>query len=146
MPVRISELVRNKRWVTIHIDDQELRVAYRPNAISMEMLPTLDKLQDSDGNTTDSLNELADLMVEFIADWDLVDDEDRKLSVTRQTFLKLPYNLTMLIMAGVQEDISERASEKKALSATSGAGLPAVDSSALAQNGIPSSERANTWA
>ena len=146
MPVRISELVRNKRWVTIHIDDQELRVAYRPNAISMEMLPTLDKLQDSDGNTTDSLNELADLMVEFIADWDLVDDEDRKLSVTRQTFLKLPYNLTMLIMAGVQEDISERASEKKALSATSDAGLPAVDSSALAQNGIPSSERANTWA
>ena len=67
MPIRITDLVRNQRWVTIPIDDQELRIAYRPNALTMEMLPWLEKLQATEQGDEDTLLGMAEFFVGLVA-------------------------------------------------------------------------------
>jgi hypothetical protein len=112
----------------------------------MEMLPWLEKLQTTEQGDEDALQGMAEFFVRLVADWDIVDNDDRKLAITEETYRRLPSNLVEAIQDGIANDRTMRASEKKAQSATLDAGLQPVDSSEAAQNGTGSSERRATWA
>jgi hypothetical protein len=137
MPVRLSELVNDLRWIHINIAGQELNVAYRPNAVSIQLYALRENM--TEGN----IEALCPVLTTLIAEWDLVDDEGAMIPIDEETFRRLPFPLVEMITEQLTDTMG---AEKKVLNGTSADGSPPMDKSASVPTGIPSSEPQDTWA
>lgn len=139
MPIRLSELVNDLRWVQISYAEQELNIGYRPNAVNIESMAILESL--SQGN----IEELANLLPILIAEWDLLEDDGSMVPPTVATFRRLSFPLMQLITETITAGIASD-SEKKAPNGTYAAGSQRAGKSANVPTGIPSSAPRDTWA
>jgi hypothetical protein len=137
MPVRLSELVNDLRWIEIPIGNEALNIAYRPNGVNIEVVSSLETL--TDGN----IEALCPVLVALIAEWDLLDDDGIMIPLTVPSVRTVPLPILELITQGIMDS---RNAEKKAHNGTSVAGLPPAGKSVNAPIGPPSSALPDTWA
>lgn len=151
MPVELSDLLGDERWVAVQVGNATFNVAYRPSATSLRRQAELQKRQRvlANSSTLDEVeqaNEIGAIFCEMISAWDLVDG-GVPLPLTPEVVTRtLPGAVFEAIMAAVGADGKAAQEEKKVLSATSGAGLPPRDKLASAPNGMHPSAPQSSWA
>lgn len=150
MPVELSELLNNERWIDVEVMGVTIRVAYRPTATSLKRQAQIQKrmreLGREDIDEEVQVREAATLFCEMISGWDLT-EQGVPLPISPDVVAgRLPGVVVNTVMHAVGEDAQQQQLEKKASSATSGVGLPPGGKRASAPNGITPSEPRGTWA
>ena len=115
MPVRISNLVRDRRTVTIPIDDDVVTITYRPGGFTPETEDRLRQYADDQRGGAALVALLADCLIE----WDLVDDDGRPLKPTAENLRRLP----TVFLSQVAQAIAEDMRPNLPIAGSSGAGL-----------------------
>lgn len=137
MPVRLSELVNDSKTVAVSVGDFNINISYRPNAITMPALLRLDTMTDA--TAAEQVEIMAEMLADFIGDWDILGDDDKPIPVNVETLKAMPYRLIMLIMDAIRSDTEAETLEKKMLKKNSGDGLPQAARSEVVPNGIHTS-------
>jgi hypothetical protein len=139
MPIKLSEIVAQERWLTVDVGGVEIQVAYRPNNISLRRSNELNQLLNSfeTNPDIDVGRETARMFCDLVGNWDIVDDKGKPLPITVDSLLDIPARLIMTILAAVNADVEELESEKKASSETFADGSTQKGSLAPARNGTP---------
>lgn len=150
MPVELSELLGNQRWVDVTVGDVTFSVAYRPGATSLKRQAELQRLvrelnTDSELDEVEQVEQMGEIFCEMVCGWDLT-RQGQPIPVTPETALALPGLIFNAILEAVGQDGAAQGEEKKALSATSGAGSSKKAKRGNARNGTQSSGRRGTWA
>lgn len=151
MPVELSDLLGNERWVEVEVNGVAFHVAYRPAATSLRRQAELQKRRrqlqaQDDGDEVEQTNEVGAIFCEMISNWDLTSSGE-PLPITPDVVTSaLPGAIFSAIMQAVGEDAQSAQEEKKQQSATSAAGLPARAKSASVPNGTTRSVPRSTWA
>lgn len=151
MPVELSNLLGNERWVEVEVNGNLFHVAYRPGNTSLKKQAQLQKkmrqLQTQENaDEEEQVMEIGKVFCEMVSNWDLTSG-GQPLPITPEVVAGvLPDAVYTAIMEAVAADGKVNANEKKASNATYAASLAQEDRLATAQNGIPSSERRGTWA
>lgn len=151
MPVELSDLLGNERWVEVDIDGVVLRAAYRPAATSLRRQAELQKRRrqlqaQTDGDEVELTNEIGAIFCEMVSDWDLTSGGE-PLPITPDVVTNaLPGAIFGAIMQAIGEDAQSAQEEKKQQNVTSAAGLPARAKSASVLNGTSRSAPRSTWA
>jgi hypothetical protein len=151
MPIELSELLSDERWVEVPIGESVLNVAYRPNATSLlrqaEIQRHIREMQgQSDADEVAQAQEMAKVFCEMVCDWDLT-EQGKPLPVTPEIVAgRLPPLIFSAIMTAIGEDGRAQQEEKKVSSVTSDAGSLPKGKRVTARNGIPTSEPRGTWA
>ncbi len=106
MPVRLSDLMRDTRTMTLPVGDDVLTVTYRPSGITPETEERLAKLgQDQRLGAS-----MIALLTETLTGWDLVDDKGKPLPITEAQLRKLPMRLLGDLVRAMTEDMRPNAS------------------------------------
>ncbi len=150
MPVELSDLLSNKRWVEVPVGEHVMRVAYKPGTTSLRRQAQLQRqmreLQAAEDTDEESMVEnVAQVFCEIVCDWDLTEN-GRPLPVNVVTVGNLPGIVYNAIMDAINADGGSSAEEKKAQKVTSAAGSAQEGKSVPVLNGLPSSEMRGTWA
>ncbi len=138
MPIRLSELVAQERWVAIDVSGVEVNVAYRPNAITLRRSNELERLETEFENNPDiDIGvETARMFCDLVGNWDITDEHDRPYPITVESLQEFPANIIMAIMTGIRDELDADEPAKKTSGGTSDAGLQPTGSLAPARNGI----------
>lgn len=151
MPVELSDLLGNERWVPVEVNGVVFQVAYRPAATSLRRQAELQRRRrqlqaQENADEVEQMQEIGVIFCEMISNWDLTSG-GVPLSITPDVVTSaLPGAIFNAIMQAIGEDAQSAQEEKKRLSATSGAGLPTTAKLGNVPNGtMPSAPRA-TWA
>ncbi|GIV51036.1 MAG: hypothetical protein KatS3mg038_1557 [Candidatus Kapaibacterium sp.] len=84
--MKLSDLYKEERELSVAIGDDALHVTYRPAAYT----PLLEAmLQDSVAGGRPS-QALAEALCALLVDWDLFNDDDEKLAINKSTLMSLP--------------------------------------------------------
>jgi hypothetical protein len=151
MPIELSELLSDERWVEVQIGASILNVAYRPNATSLQRQAEIQRhiremQSQSDTDEVAQALDMAKVFCEMVCDWDLI-DQGKPLPVTPEIVAgRLPPLIFSAIMTAIGEDGRAQQEEKKVLSVTSDVSSRPKGKRVSAQNGTQSSEPAGTWA
>lgn len=150
MPIELSDLLNNERWVEVEIEGDILKVAYRPGATGISRQAEIAKQMRQFGKQEDADEEEIvkhsnKVFCEIVCDWDFTEDGET-LPVTPEIVGRLPTRYINLITDAIAQDIIGNQEEKKGLSATSGVPSPRAGKRAANRNGIHSSEPQGTWA
>jgi hypothetical protein len=150
MPVELSDLLSNRRWVGVDVMGHTIQVAYRPGATSLKRQAQLERemrqLQKADEmDEEEVILRTGKVFCEIVCDWDLTRN-GHPIPLSPEEVIDLPGMVINSIMQAVQADGQRSADEKKLSSVTSGVGSTPKGNLAPAQNGIPSSEARGTWA
>jgi len=150
MPVELSDLLSNKRWIGVEMGGHVISVAYRPGATSLrrqaELQRQMRQLQAAENvDEVVIVDSVASVFCEIVCDWDLTEN-GRSLPVNAESVGNLPGIIYNAIMDAINSDGKTQDDEKKRLNATSVAGLPHEVKQVPALNGIPFSEPRGTWA
>jgi len=149
MPVELSDLLGNERWVNVEVYDTVIRIAYRPSATSMRRQAELQRISRQLGaENTDEMaqvEQVAQVFCQMVTNWDLT-RQGQPLPITIDIVLDLPAEMFNAMITAVGNDAQTQREEKKLLSVTSAAGLPREAQLANVQNGISPSEPRGTWA
>lgn len=106
MPVRLSDLMRDSRTITVPVGDDVLTVTYRPSGITPETEERLAKLgQDQRLGAS-----MIALLSETLAGWDLVDDKGKTLPITEAQLRKLPMRFLGDLVRAMTEDMRPNSS------------------------------------
>jgi len=114
MPVRVGNLVRDRRTVTMPIGDESLTITYQPSGITPD---TEDKLREYAADQRGGAMLVA-LLVDCLVEWDLLDDRGKPLPITADSLRKLP----TIFLAQVAQAITEDMRPNLPSAGTSGAG------------------------
>ncbi len=114
MPIRISNLVRDRRMVTIPIDDETVTITYRPGGFTPETEDRLRTFADDQRGGAALVALLADCLI----DWDVLDDDGKPLRPTAENLRRLP----MVFLSQVAQAIAEDMRPNLSSAGNSGAG------------------------
>lgn len=150
MPVELSDILGNKRWVEVELGEHILKVAYRPGSSSLmqqaEIQRKLRELQNAkEADEVALVKSMASVFCEIICDWDLV-NKGQPVPINVTTVSALPGVIYNAAMNAVIADGKVKAEGKKPLSETSSDGSQPPTRQAVAQNGISPYEQPATWA
>jgi len=151
MPVELSDLLGNERWVEVQVAGGTFNIAYRPESTSLYRQAELNKrmrlLQaQTDADELEQTDEIGTIFCEVVSNWDLTDG-GRPLPLTPQVATRgIPGPWFNAIMEAISNDRDASQEEKKVSSVRSAAGFPREARPENVQNGIPQSERHGTWA
>ena len=136
MAIKLHQLTKERKKVTIEYDGETVDVEYRPGAITPQMQSVASRLQlvsqkqkmrdenktrgiivePTDLDETENATEMAALMSDFsdiivalIASWDIVDDNNVKLPVTHRIVMAMPLTFLTTIFSATMEDMRPNA-------------------------------------
>ena len=123
MPVALSDIIAQKRWLQVDIDELAINVAYAPNKITLRRAEELQRLLDRLETDKDIsyAEEMARMFADLVSDWDIVGDDGKPYPITVDALIDFPSAILTTISQTIQQDIQAGNEEKKASSATSGA-------------------------
>jgi hypothetical protein len=150
MPVELSELLGNERWIDVEVGQVVFSVAYRPGATSLmrqaDIQRQIREMSAQDMDEVTQAKQSGKLFCEMVCGWDL-EDGGKPLPLTPDVVAgRLPGSVFNAILAAISEDGRAQQEEKKVLSVTSDAGLVVRGKRANTRNGTPISEPRGTWA
>jgi hypothetical protein len=122
MPIKLSDLVAQQRWITVDISGVDIKVAYAPNRITLRRAEELSRLVDRVGSD-DSLSyaeEMARMVCDLVSEWDIAGDDGKPYPITVEALKDFPSNILTKISAAISADIDVDAGEKKAPGPNSG--------------------------
>ena len=138
MTIKLSDIISEKRWVTVDVSGFDVRVAYTPNTITLRRSEELSHLLDSIDSNPDIRigEETARMFCDLVSEWDILGDDDRPFPITVEALQDFPANILQRILEGVQADVAGHEESKKASSVTSDVGSQPMGSLAPVQNGF----------
>lgn len=151
MPVELSELLNDERWVEVEVGSTVLNIAYRPGATSLHRQAAMQKMvrqlgAQEDTDETEQAEQMGAIFCEMVCAWDLT-DQGKPLAITPEIVTKrLPGAIFNAIMQAIGEDGQAQQEEKKALLTTSATGSSARGRRANAQSGTRTSAPPGSWA
>lgn len=150
MPVELSDLLSDERWVEVEMSGHTFNVAYRPGSMSLlrqaEMQKRIRLLEAQEvADEMEMVDFASEAFCEMVCAWDLV-RKGEPLPLTPEVVARLESAIVDAIRDAIGEDAQRVQNEKKASNAISDAISPRADRRAKAQNGTSSSERRATWA
>ncbi len=101
MPVRVGNLVRDRRTVTIPVGDESLTITYKPSGITPE---TEDRLREYAADQRGGAMLVA-LLADCLVEWDLLDDRGKPLPVNAETLRQLPMVFLTQLVQAITEDM-----------------------------------------
>jgi hypothetical protein len=100
--MKLSDLYKEERELSVAIGDDALHVTYRPAAYT----PLLEAmLQDSVAAGRPS-QALAEALCALLVDWDLFNDDDEKLAINKSTLMSLPVGALAALLSEIGQDIA----------------------------------------
>lgn len=150
MPIELSDLLNDERWVEVEIEGEILNVAYRPGATGISRQAEIAKQMRQFGKQEDADEEEIvkhsnKVFCEIVCDWDFTENGST-LPVTPEIVGRLPTRYINLITAAIAADSNSNQEEKKLSLVTSAATSVRAGKRAAIQNGTHSSEPQGTWA
>lgn len=136
MAIKLHQLTKERRKVTVEYDGETVDIEYRPGAITPQMQSVASRLQlvsqkqkvrdenktrgivmePTDLDETENATEMAALMSDFsdiivalIASWDIVDEDNVKLPVTHRIVMAMPLTFLTTIFSATMEDMRPNA-------------------------------------
>ena len=104
MPIRLSDLAAKTRTVTVDFEGTPIEVTYLPGRMTMA---TQQRLQKSTELPAGKANrELATILAELVAGWDVTDDNGAPLPVTEELVRQLPLRFVTALTTELFEDIN----------------------------------------
>jgi hypothetical protein len=131
--MKLSQLVEDRRTVTIPVGTGTITLGYNPGGVTPRMFAMADEAQDG----TVNIANMVAMMVPMLIDWDVTDDDDRPLPLTAAGLMDVPIQILVKVMEVIGEDIAV----PKASSAPSGSGLSVAGSQDALPPGISSFAR-----
>jgi hypothetical protein len=128
--VRLSQLVEERRELTIPVGGGTIHLGYTPSGVTPRMMAMADEAQRG----TVSVEQLCTVIAPMLLDWDVTDDEGAPLPLTAGGLQDVPLAILVRVMTAIGEDIAV----PKAPSATSSSGSSPEDSQAARPSGISS--------
>jgi hypothetical protein len=98
--VKLSALQGRTVRITVHVGGVELSLKVRPNA----MTPQRElELQEADG--PDAVRGLIDFFCDFVAEWDLTDDDGTVLAIVPEVVAGLPSGVMLHVLRHAQAEV-----------------------------------------
>ena len=137
MPIKLSDIVAAKRWIDVDIAGEKVKVAYKPNAITLRRSAELEHLisRIDDDPDIDTGAEIARMFCDLVAEWDIMGEDDEPYPISVESLQDFPANILTMLLQAVQEDVDGGADSKKPRSATSAGGSRQKGSLEPARNG-----------
>lgn len=101
MPVRVGNLVRDRRTVNIPVGDDTLTITYKPSGITPE---TEDRLREYAADQRGGAM-LVTLLADCLVEWDLLDDRGKPLPVKADSLRQLPTVFLAQVAQAITEDM-----------------------------------------
>lgn len=102
MPIRVSNLSANTKSVAIDIDGETLNITYRPSGMTPE---TEDRLHAMAAEKRGGASLIA-LLVDVLASWDLLGDDDQPYPISVESLSRLPTLFLSRVAEGIMRDIA----------------------------------------
>lgn len=96
--MKLSELVRETRKVSVVLGSSALSVEYRVNALTPQMESLL-------SNQERPLEVLVDVIVTLVAGWELENDNGEPYPIEHEAVMKLPVSFLMAVLQVIVEDM-----------------------------------------
>jgi hypothetical protein len=134
--MKLSQLVEDRRTVTIPVGTGTITLGYNPGGVTPRMFVMADEAQQG----TVNIVQMCAMMAPMLIDWDVTDDNDRPLPLTAAGLMDVPIQILVHMMAAIGEDIAVPNSS----SAPSGSGSSPAGSQDALPSGISSFARVGT--
>lgn len=134
--MKLSQLVEDRRTVTIPIGSGEITLGYTPAGVTPRMFAMADEAQ----NGTVNIGALCTMMAPMLIDWDVTDDDGATLPLTAEGLMDVPIPVLVKLMEAIAADIAVPNSP----SAPSGSGSSPAGSQDALPSGISSFARVGT--
>ena len=136
MAIKLHQLTKERKTVTVEYEGETVEIEYRPGAITPQMQSVASRLQliskkqkvrdtdkargivmeVTDDDEMESASEMAALMSDFsdiivalIASWDIVEEDGSKLSVNHKTVMAMPLTFLTTVFSATMEDMRPNA-------------------------------------
>lgn len=102
--MRLSEAVSPARTIPVPFVNATLQVEYRPMSYTPEELDAMQAKALEAKDAKAGVDSMIDSMLNLLVGWDLTDDEDNPIPVTREGLRKVPLNVYTAITQAVAKD------------------------------------------
>ena len=136
MAIKLHQLTKERKTVTVEYEGETVDVEYRPGAITPQMQSVASRLQLiskkqkvrdedkkrgivtdlTDDDETENATEMAALMSDFsdiivalVASWDIVDEDNKKLPVNHKIVMAMPLTFLTTLFSATMEDMRPNA-------------------------------------
>lgn len=136
MAIKLHQLTKERKTVTVEYEGETVEIEYRPGAITPQMQSVASRLQliskkqkvrdtdkakgiileVTDDDEMESASEMAALMSDFsdiivalIASWDIVEEDGSKLPVSHKTVMAMPLTFLTTVFSATMEDMRPNA-------------------------------------
>ena len=136
MAIKLHQLTKERKTVTVEYEGETVEIEYRPGAITPQMQSVASRLQliskkqkvrdtdkakgiileVTDDDEMESASEMAALMSDFsdiivalIASWDIVEEDGSKLPVSHRTVMAMPLTFLTTVFSATMEDMRPNA-------------------------------------
>lgn len=82
MPLKLSQVQAGVKALEMPVEGETLKLVYRTGKVTPEALDRVEAIQ--------SIDDIVALLLDWLAEWDLEDDEGRRLPVNEETLRALP--------------------------------------------------------
>jgi hypothetical protein len=96
MAIKVSQLNAPKRMVEVTFGEEKMNVTYRPSCVTPQFLDDLQQPKQGEAIT--------DAVQALVVEWDLLNEQGRKLPPTSAVIRKLPLSFLMAVIKAITED------------------------------------------
>jgi hypothetical protein len=106
--MRLKDLTKKTRKVTISIDGETAEVEYRTHSVTPSMLNELRALDDLDG--------IIYQVEQTVERWEVLDDDGKEIPATREAILqfRIPLEFLTAVLNAITDDLKQDAEAKNA--------------------------------
>ena len=101
MPVRMSNLVADRRTINFPVGDDTLRIVYKPSTINAKQEIIEREMRDQ----RLFLGAMAKSLATMIVDWDLQDDAGNQVPITEEVLGELGIDVLRRLQQAIMEDL-----------------------------------------
>lgn len=101
--MRVSELFAETKALTVPVGEGEIKLSYRPQAVTPEMIDRMTNAGNVPGDA------IVATVVDLVAAWDLQGDDEAAYPLTVKDVRRLPITFLATLTKAITEDINPNA-------------------------------------
>jgi hypothetical protein len=103
--IRLGDLEKKEREITVMFQGEELNVTYRPNAVTPAFIDSLKGLPPRESNVKQ--------LIGIVKRWDLVDEDKNMLALDEESVRLVPMLFLEAVLEGITDDLRSPGKEEK---------------------------------